>query len=142
MSFKEGDLVYLAGPMSGIEKFNFPAFFEFQALLENNGLKVVSPAQHDIEEGVDINHPEQQTQGFREKMLAWDFGQIVGPVVGVVLLPGWRTSVGARAECMLAQMIGKPAMEFVIDSNGTVRGLASVEAVHTYAGDGAGPRPS
>ena len=49
--------IYLAGPMSGIAEFNFPAFNEAAANLRAQGHTVFSPAERDIERhgGVDIS---------------------------------------------------------------------------------------
>ena len=131
-----GDTVYLAGPMSGIEKLNFPEFFRVEAILARAGLTVVSPARHDIESGVSADAPEQQTEDFRERMLAWDFDQIINRVTGVVLLAGWHNSKGARAEAMLAQMIGKPVF-LIVESEGQLALAPLSITVESYVAAGA-----
>ena len=39
--------VYVAGPMTGIPQFNYPAFIELQSKLEADGYDIVSPAELD-----------------------------------------------------------------------------------------------
>ena len=39
--------IYIAGPMSGIKDWNFPAFFKAEAELEALGYKVINPAHND-----------------------------------------------------------------------------------------------
>lgn len=100
--------VYLAGPMTGIEDWNFPAFIEGAAQLREAGHEVISPAEHDLELGyVEVKHKDgiphyDITKAFdREVVLAWDCAQI--PTCGaVVLLPGWDTSEGVARELATA----------------------------------------
>lgn len=40
--------VYLAGPMTGIEDFNFPAFNDMAAKLRARGYVVENPAEHGV----------------------------------------------------------------------------------------------
>jgi hypothetical protein len=138
--FLAGEKVYLAGPMSGIPEFNFPAFARYNQLLTEAGLVVVDPAQHDLENGHTVEEIAKKGPEFRHEMLAWDFDQIINEVQGVVLMPGWHESKGARAEAMLAQMIGKSV--FLIVESENELGLAPlIHSVETYVGVGVGGRP-
>jgi hypothetical protein len=98
-------------------RFNFPAFFAAEAALRRLGWRVFNPARMDVEAGV-------ATRGGRLRRGHGDFGpedarafarRDVGVLLNrlraergdaVVLLPGWRRSVGARAENAIARWVG------------------------------------
>lgn len=109
--------VYLAGPMSGIPHFNFPAFNKACAILRAEGHAVFNPAERDIERhgGVDIsadNHAGSQehaakVHGFSLRdALADDTAFICKEADAIAMLPGWENSKGARAEHALAFALG------------------------------------
>jgi len=87
--------IYLAGPMIGIQDFNYPAFHAEAARLRELGYHVESPAEN----------PEQPTwlaymrQSIRQ-MLTCDC---------VALLPNWKQSRGALVEHGIAIALGIPA---------------------------------
>jgi hypothetical protein len=101
---------YLAGPMSGIKSFNYPAFFQAAKELRANGYAIVCPAELDDEETVALalasedgtvgeGSPNGETWG---DFLARDVKIVGDQVDGVVLLPYWFTSRGARLETFVA----------------------------------------
>lgn len=106
--------IYLAGPMTGIPHFNYPAFHSAAAELRVQGHVVFSPAEHDIEMfGKDISNPsgsaEQATadHGFdRRAALKADLAWICDNAHAIALLPGWHLSTGAKAEHALAVALG------------------------------------
>lgn len=98
--------LYLAGPMRGYEEFNFPAFFEAEQRLQKLGHVAVNPARHDKDLGFDPT-AGSVTQQYLRDALAWDLGQVCR-ADGIVVLPGWRKSRGARAEVATARAIGIP----------------------------------
>ncbi|QPF87004.1 DUF4406 domain-containing protein [Bradyrhizobium genosp. L] len=109
--------IYLAGPMTGIPHFNFPAFNAAAALLRNDGHEVFNPAERDIErhDGVDIsadNHAGDPAEavavhGFSlREALADDTAYICREADAIAMLPGWENSKGARAEHSLAFALG------------------------------------
>ncbi len=107
--------VYIAGPMRGLPEFGFPAFDEAAAALSAAGHQVVSPAQHDRDNGFDptgMNGREDLTDhGFDLRdALTWDLAQVT-QAQAVMLLPGWRHSSGARAEIATAAAVGILASE-------------------------------
>ena len=96
--------IYIAGPMSGIPEFNFPAFFAAQALLEADGWHVFNPAQKDQEATLD---PVAVISGdakaaiakgfdFREAF-TWDLNRVIEGDA-IYMLKGWQFSPGATAE--------------------------------------------
>ena len=96
--------VYLAGPMRGIDQFNFPAFHEAAAELRTLGHEVISPAEHDLELGFDpvLN----SLDGFdMEAAMRWDVAQVLTADI-VYLLPGWESSEGVSVELAVARAIG------------------------------------
>ncbi len=86
---------YIAGPMTGIPEFNYPAFNAAAAQIRSYGVEVHNPAEND---GGSAGKP-------------WDFymrlalRQLI-ECDEIVLLPGWRASKGARLEWTVANALG------------------------------------
>ena len=111
--------VYVAGPMTGIKSFNIPAFDAEAARLRAEGHEVISPAELDdpatralqmaSETGSMADLPPGETWGFflaRDVKLLADDG-----IEGIVVLPGWHKSRGARLETFVAHALcGMPVM--------------------------------
>ena len=102
--------IYIAGPMSGYEFFNFPAFDEAKRVLEAGGAwDIVSPADIDREYGFDPSfmpvdsdwHEVPPAAGTRSDIIRRDIDALL-ECDAVYMLPGWRKSTGARAEFTLA----------------------------------------
>lgn len=101
--------LYIAGKMTGLPEFNFPAFFAAEKQLNDSGTETVNPARHDVENGLDVTGltGNENPEGFDLKAaLLWDLQQ-VADVDGIYLLDGWETSKGAAAELALARALGK-----------------------------------
>lgn len=88
--------LYLSGPMTGIEEFNYPAFHAAKATLTDAGHDVVSPADLPITDGWE----------WVDYILV-DIGSVF-TVEGVATLDGWEASKGARIECRIAAERGVP----------------------------------
>jgi hypothetical protein len=86
--------LYLAGPMTGFEDFNFPAFNKMAADLRAKGYIVENPAEH----GVVVDAE------WRDYM-AYDLTRL-GLCGLVAVLPGWENSKGARLEVHIARELG------------------------------------
>lgn len=103
---------YLAGPMRGIKEFNFPTFLRAAERLRGTGHLVMSPAEHDLEIGFSpqamTGNEDLASLGFDLRAsLLWDVEQILHPrTSGVVFLPGWENSTGARAEFAVNKAVG------------------------------------
>lgn len=113
--------------MRGLDKFNFPAFWEAAYTLRALGHEVGSPAEFDIDLGYayvmldgnrvidphlldswDIERAEviDTEQGVITKMLQYDY-QWITNADAIALLPGWEKSTGARGETRVALETGR-----------------------------------
>jgi hypothetical protein len=97
--------VYLAGPMSNIPQFNFPAFTAAAKELRKQGLDVVSPAEMDAALGIDKYALASADGNPKDVPVTWgdllsrDVKLIAdGGIQGIVFLPNWDKSRGARLE--------------------------------------------
>lgn len=108
--------LYLAGPMSGIPQFNYPAFAAAAEKLREQGHTVLNPAEMDdpktrelalasMDGSLDsgVWHGESWAD-----FLARDVKIVADSVEGVALLKGWEKSRGARLEAYVALTVQKP----------------------------------
>jgi hypothetical protein len=86
--------IYVAGPMTGLPDFNYPAFNDAATRLRALGFEVENPAENP-------DPPCRSWLGYMRMAV----GQ-VARCDAVVLLPGWETSRGARVEFQLAIGLG------------------------------------
>jgi hypothetical protein len=101
--------VYCAGPMSGYPDYNFPAFFAASEFLEQQGYTAINPAQLDIDAGYPLERLKQLTQDEFQKFLKGAMKRDLDAIQScdaLVLLPGWESSKGARAERAVAEWAG------------------------------------
>ena len=108
-------VVYIAGPMSGIKEFNFPAFDAASAKYRALGYTVMSPAEMDRLVGFDptgmTGREDLALHGFSiREALVRDL-ETVTTCNGIILLEGWEQSKGARAELALAAALEMWAIE-------------------------------
>ncbi len=111
--------LYVAGPMTYIPHFNFPAFDAKAADLREAGYDVVSPAELDDPEdraramaspdGAPMHYTYGKTHA---DFLARDLKIIADQIDGIVVLPGWSKSTGARIETFVGFAYGKPVYRF------------------------------
>lgn len=88
--------LYISGPMTGIEDYNFPAFNAAAADLTAAGYDVENPADKGLIEGWDW-----------EDYLRYDIKQLMD-CDGIAMLRGWNSSRGARLERDVAEGLGMP----------------------------------
>lgn len=116
--------IYIAGPMSGIEQFNYPAFGKAAEMLRYLGYEAHSPAEMDSPEvralalaskTGDLTElgPSGETWG---DMLAADVKMITDELDGVLLLDGWGQSRGARLEAFVCLSVRKPLFQLAGDT--------------------------
>lgn len=122
--------LYLAGPMSGIEQFNFPAFYEAAATLRAAGHDIVSPAEMDADDGIDGEAMASEDGDATKLSLTW--AQLLSrdvlilgdetehAVDGIVFLPGWTASRGAKLEAFTALLSRKFYFFDYLKNSGTM----------------------
>lgn len=88
-------VLYLAGPMTGLPDFNYPAFRSAAASLERAGFTVLNPAE---------NEPPCEVPEWSDWMRV-ALGQLVR-ADGVAFLTGAGNSRGALLEMKLASVLG------------------------------------
>lgn len=136
--------LYIAGPMTGHAQFNIPAFDAAAEVLRAEGHEVVSPAELDdpATREAALASPDGapgsgssngETWG---DFLARDLKLIADDgIEGIVALPGWETSRGARTEVFNGLNLDLPIWEFSFIHPGYLRPLAPGDVV-----DGLFPR--
>jgi nucleoside 2-deoxyribosyltransferase len=87
--------IYLAGPMTGLPEYNYPAFFAAEQALKERGFAVLNPASSF---GGDVNLP-------REYYLRSAISMLL-QADAVMLLDGWEKSKGAKLEREIAFELG------------------------------------
>lgn len=86
--------IYVAGPMTGFENYNFPAFNAQAEALRALGHHVENPADHGVIDGAEW-----------DDYLRYDIGRLA-TCEAIFLLPGWAKSRGARLEVHIAEALG------------------------------------
>ena len=106
---------YLAGPMSGIAKFNFPMFDAAAHALREQGFTIVNPAELDSDivryAAMRSPHGQHDVNGAIGgeswgSILARDVGIVADKCDGVIFLPRWSQSRGARLEAFTGVLCG------------------------------------
>lgn len=92
--------VYIAGPMTGIPEYNFPAFFQAARAWQKRGWDVVNPAELD---GEDTTQPWAY-------YLRRDLKVLVD-CHAIAVLPGWENSKGASLEVEVAERLNMPVYD-------------------------------
>lgn len=101
---------YVAGPMSGVDLHNFPAFFAAHGRLERAGWVVFNPAQMSADlwkrgGGLDVAGTPARRAYARQDLLVIIDELKAENGDAVVVLPGWENSKGARTEVDLAAWV-------------------------------------
>jgi len=96
--------LYIAGPMSGLPEYNYPAFYEAEGRLAARGYDTLNPARNPV--------PNPETwEGYMRLALA----QVIA-ADGIAYLPGSGESRGAKLELHVAAELGveaKPVDEWL-----------------------------
>jgi hypothetical protein len=89
--------LYIAGPMTGLPDFNYPAFFRAAADLAKVGHEPINPARSQGREGC-----KTWLDFMRASLLD------LAACEGVAILPGWGDSRGAALEVHIARSLDLP----------------------------------
>lgn len=95
---KRKQIVYIAGPVTGMPGNNYAAFNTATEVLKRNGYIAINPT---AQEQIDPHH-----LGY-EHYMALDVVHVTESDL-VVVLPGWDNSVGAQHEIIEALILKKP----------------------------------
>lgn len=107
---------YIAGPMSNIPQFNFPAFEHAAQTLRAQGFTIISPHEQDT--------PEVQKAAWASKdgkldaagkvagltwgqILSKDVELVADKIGGIIFLDNWILSRGAKLEAFVGLLTGK-----------------------------------
>jgi hypothetical protein len=89
--------IFISGPMTGYENWNFPAFNEAAERFHEAGYQVINPAK--FYESIDMT-PIQWEEAMRQAI------KLMVDCDAIAMLPGWRKSKGARIEAAIAYQLG------------------------------------
>jgi len=105
--------LYIAGPMRGIDGYNFKSFNVAAKILREHGHVVVNPAED--AEGKPLDPEKEYSLEEIQEFLRYDIREICS-VEAVVVLDGWMYSEGANIEVSIAKIIGIPVLKFAKQS--------------------------
>ena len=96
----DDDVIFLSGPMSGIEDYNYPAFNQAAKTLREKGFLVLNPAEH-------VSNPDAPWNELIRRSL-----DVLNQANKMVVLPGWENSRGSVTEVTMANIVGIPIFEY------------------------------
>jgi hypothetical protein len=109
---QSSDVVYIAGPMRGYPKFNYPAFDKAEQDLTNNFFcKVISPANIDRQNGLNEDVLLTEAEKQLRQCISRDIHVILESVTCIAVLEGWQKSRGVAVEVALGKFLGLPIFE-------------------------------
>lgn len=128
---RKGMTVYIAGPMTGIPQYNFPAFDKMAARLRDGGHTVVNPAELDDPKhrAIAMASPDgaEQTADLFDgstwgDFLARDVKLIADTgIEAIVCLTGWEKSKGAKLETFVGHLKRIPIYTTAEHGGGLIR---------------------
>ncbi len=137
--------LYIAGPMTGLPQFNYPAFINMAEDLRIFGHDVVSPAELDdpddkaaalaSPDGAMLSYTEGTSKTWGD-FLARDVKLLADDgIEGIVVLPGWTKSRGARLETYVGNALcGLPVFTWDWEY-AELRMVSSLVLIRAWAND-------
>ena len=113
---------YIAGPMRGLPEYNYPAFMDADDQLTAAGWETYNPAKMDIENDVEDHaaqsvdeHKIHDTARNARRFAHRDVKVLIDILRAengdaVIVLPGWKGSIGALAEVAVAKWVMLPIL--------------------------------
>ena len=106
--------IYIAGPMTGIARWNRPTFVKAAERLRGLGWEVTSPVE--IADAFGSQNTIVTTPGLLDTVIDEELAQIA-TCDAIYLLTGWENSRGAKTELLLALEKG---MDVITERSGVV----------------------
>lgn len=105
---------YLAGPMSDVPQHNIPLFEQAAEDLRSRGYTIISPTELDggkfrdaaMRDSPDISGGDTCLGFTRGDLLSRDVKLVYDDVTGIIFLPDWHKSRGAKLEAYVALSCG------------------------------------
>lgn len=110
-NIKNQEVLYLSGPlpMRGFENYNYPVFNGLATKLRSQGYKVINPAE---------NFPDEPPgQRKYSEYMQLDLVSVLNST-GIVLMPGWEKSEGAKFEANTARLLEHDFYLAQLDADG------------------------
>jgi Domain of unknown function (DUF4406) len=113
---------YLAGPMTNVPQFNIPLFDSVALELRAAGWEILSPAELDspamqaralLSPDGDLAKLEKETNETWGTVLGRDVTRVADDVQGLIFLPDWEKSRGAKLEAYVGLLTGKKFMQWM-----------------------------
>ncbi len=109
--------LYISSRMTGLEFYNFPAFYAVETQMTCEGWDVVNPARIDAEHGINPfrlplgwDWNKQPPNTTYDELLERDLGELVA-CDAILLFGDWRNSKGANIELAKAIELGLEVYE-------------------------------
>ncbi|MBB2777341.1 UNVERIFIED_ORG: hypothetical protein HNP28_002664 [Comamonas terrigena] len=109
--------IYVAGPMTGLQDFNYPAFHDAAARLRKRGWHVENPADNPT--------PHVDAACSWTAYMRMGVSQLM-TCSAIYLLPGWQQSKGASLEYFIAQRLGLTIYEHALQDDVLEEQLAAL----------------
>lgn len=101
MDFKNTDVVFVSGPMTGLPNYNYDEFNRVTKTLRDKGEVVLNPAEIGVQEGWE----------WRDYLVESLKMILNNKVTKVITLDGWENSKGARLEIHTAKELGAEVID-------------------------------